>query len=75
MAIASSSVTLDRAQADGRRRIFERHVDDAGGAHWVYVLVPADWAAEDYLPTRAAQIEARLAAQEIEANLSEIAGG
>lgn len=75
MAIVSSVVARDQVQHDGRRQIVELHTDHVGVVRRVEFLAPADWDAEGYLATRAALIEAKLAEEEMAANLLEVEGG
>jgi hypothetical protein len=70
-----STIIEDRPQTDGRRAVRERHVDDFGVEHFVVYMAESGADVEAILPSRAAQIEADLAAAEIAANLAEAEGG
>ena len=72
MAIVSSTIIEDARQRDGRRHVCERHVDHLGGVRDVRYMAESGADATAILPTRAAQIEAELAAEETAQNLAEL---
>lgn len=58
--IVSSKIIADQPQADGRRYITERHVDDLGAEMFVTYLAEKGADATAILPERAANIEAAI---------------
>ena len=74
MPIVNSTIIVDHAQVDGRRRIWERHQDHLGVSHLVaYIAESADDVTQNLAPN-AVLIEDQLAAAEIAANLEEAMG-
>lgn len=69
--ITKSTIIFDHVQADGRRYITESHQNEDGTVYRVEFLAPADWDAEGYLPTRAAQIDTEIAEREASHALAE----
>lgn len=63
MAITSSTITEDRAQADGRRRIVERHTRDDGPDYFVTYLAPAGDDVSARMAARVADLNATFAAE------------
>ena len=64
MAIVSSEIVADDAQADGRRTIVEHHTDDEGEVHRNRTIgVPASRDATAMMLARVPRIEERLADQ------------
>lgn len=70
MSIVSSQIVEDRAQADGRRAIRERHTDHIGRHQEVTYLAESGANATTTMNNRVAQIEAHSKATEILANLN-----
>jgi hypothetical protein len=73
--IVSSQVVEDRTQADGRRRVRERHVDHLGVAHDFPYLAGAGDNVSAAMAARVATIEAQLKANEIAANVAKAMNG
>lgn len=75
MPIVSSIIVEDRAQADGRRHVRERHTDHVGGTHDAVYLAESGADAEAVMAARVANIEAQLKTNEINANLAKALNG
>lgn len=74
MAIISSQIVFDLAQADGRRHVRERHTDGLGVTHDVDYMADAGTNATTEMNNRVANIDAQLKAAEIDRNLAEAMG-
>lgn len=72
MAIVSSSITLDAPQANGSRRVMERHVDHTGAPYVISYLCGAGFDAAAALAARAASLVSDISATEISANIAAI---
>lgn len=68
--IVSSQIVADRAQADGRRYVTERHTDSEGATHDVTYLAESDGDAQATANARQATILAQLNRHEISANMA-----
>lgn len=75
MPITASIIVEDRAQADGRRWVRERHTDHVGGQHFVSYLAEPESNATATMTARVASIEAQLKQAEINANLAKALNG
>lgn len=73
--ILSSSIIADRAQADGRRYVTERHDDDQGESHQVTYLAAANADAQATANARQATILTQLRDNEIAANIAKALNG
>jgi hypothetical protein len=71
-AITGSVIVEDRAQADGRRWIRERHTDHTGEVHFIVYMAAAGANATTAMTNRVALIEEQLAAAEMSRNISQI---
>jgi hypothetical protein len=72
MAIVQSRLVEDRAQVDGRRQVWEQHVDQLGVAHDVFYMAEKGDDAVATMQARVPLVEAQLAAEELAANLAEV---
>ena len=72
MTIASSVISADLVQSDGRRYIHEFHTDHLGGIHRRVFIVSADYDAQANLVANAAVIDEQLTNDEIRNNLEEV---
>ncbi len=69
MSIVSSVIVEDVAQKDGRRSVRERHTDNLGLFHFVEYLAEAGADVNAAMTARVAQIEADMAAAEVNDNV------
>jgi hypothetical protein len=72
MTIVSSVTASDSPQKDGRRWIEDHFTDQTGKVYMQMILVAADFDAAADLPTRAANLDASLAASEIASNIDDV---